>query len=213
MSSNKYLKYLSDKAKDESFIDRLKIKFRPLIFPMEALLSHIEPSDRFFDIGCGSGQFALLVHHFKNVQKISGIEIKQELVNNANSLFSKHAPNADYTFSTYDGVHFPENIQEYNKIFLNDVLHHVPKDAQIAFLQNIYDSISEGTVFVLKDIDAASFLVYFNKLHDLIFSQEIGREMSCENAQKALKNIGFTILGVEKKTIAVYPHYTIICKK
>lgn len=213
MGSNKYLTYLSDKAKEESFIDRLKIKFRPLIFPMESLLNHLEETDAFFDIGCGSGQFALLVHHFKKVKKISGIEIKEELVKNANALFSKHAPKAAATFVKYDGIHFPETIKNYNKVFLNDVLHHVPPKIQTDFLQKIYDSISEDTIFVLKDIDAASPLVYFNKLHDLIFSREIGRELTCESAQKSLEDIGFTILGVEKKTIAVYPHYTIICKK
>lgn len=213
MGSNKYLTYLSDKAKDESFIDRLKIKFRPLIFPVDTLLSHIDETDHFFDIGCGSGQFALLVQHFKKVQKISGVEIKQELVENANALFAKHAPKAEYHFSVYDGVHFPDSMKNYNKVFLNDVLHHVPKDQQIHFLQKIYDSISEGTVFVLKDIDAASILVYCNKLHDLVFSQEIGREITCESAQRILKDIGFSILDVSKQTIAVYPHYTIICKK
>jgi 2-polyprenyl-3-methyl-5-hydroxy-6-metoxy-1,4-benzoquinol methylase len=213
MGSNKYLTYLSDKAKDESFVDRLKIKFRPLIFPMEALLSNLDETDSFFDIGCGSGQFALLVHHFKNVQQISGIEIKEELVKNANALFSKHAPKADAKFVKYDGIHFPETIKNYNKVFLNDVLHHVPKKAQTDFLEKIYDSISDETVFVLKDIDAASPLVYFNKIHDMVFSREIGRELTCEAAKKTLETIGFTILAVEKKRIAVYPHYTIICKK
>ncbi|QHI35238.1 tRNA (cmo5U34)-methyltransferase [Kordia antarctica] len=213
MGSNKYLTYLSDKAKDESFVDRLKIKFRPLIFPMESLLSHLEETDSFFDIGCGSGQFALLVHHFKNVQKISGIEIKEELVKNANALFSKHAPKADAKFVKYDGIHFPETIKNYNKVFLNDVLHHVPQKVQTDFLKKIYESISDDTVFVLKDIDAASPLVYFNKIHDLVFSREIGRELTCKAAKETLETIGFKILAVEKKTIAVYPHYTIICKK
>ncbi|WP_046755603.1 class I SAM-dependent methyltransferase [Kordia jejudonensis] len=213
MGSNKYLTYLSDKAKDESFVDRLKIKFRPLIFPMESLLRHFDENDAFFDIGCGSGQFALLVHHFRNVKNISGIEIKDELVKNANTLFEKHAPTATYNFVKYDGVQFPETIKNYNKVFLNDVLHHVPPKVQTQFLENIYDSIADGTTFVLKDIDAASPLVYFNKVHDLIFSQEIGRELSCKAAKEILEKIGFTILSVEKKTIAVYPHYTIICRK
>ena len=67
MFSNKYISYLNDKTKDESFVDRLKIKFRHLIFPIELLLEQVNESDIVFDIGCGSGQFSLLAVHFKKI--------------------------------------------------------------------------------------------------------------------------------------------------
>ena len=213
MFSNKYIKYLSDKTKDESFIDRLKIKFRPLIFPVDLLLNVIDKQDVIFDIGCGSGQFSLLAVHFKNVKKVFGIEINEVLVNNANNLFIKHAPNIEYNFIQYNGNTLPKEISLCTKIFLNDVLHHIPQEKQVSFLKEIYASMDDDATFILKDINASTPLVYFNKLHDIIFAGEIGKELKFEDALSILKEIGFKIIATDKRNIAVYPHYTIICKK
>ncbi len=213
MLGNKYITYLNDKTKDESFIDRLKIKFRPLIFPIGLLLEQLEEKDIIFDIGCGSGQFSLLAAHFKKIKKVYGIEIKKELVANANNLFKKHLSDVDYNFIQYNGTTFPNEIASSTKIFLNDVLHHIPENVQIDFLKNIYAAMSPGAIFILKDINASTPLVYFNKLHDLIFAGEIGKELKYEVALASLQDIGFEIIKTDKRNIAVYPHYTIICKK
>lgn len=210
---NKYVKYLRDKTKKESFVDRLKIVFRPLIFPLEALLSEIKDGDKVFDIGCGSGQFLLLVAEFKKPSKVSGIEINDRLIKNANNLFSNYQESTDYSFSTYDGIDFPSEIKDYNKVYLNDVLHHVPKKHQLKFLETIYNSLSKDAVFVLKDIDQSSPLVYFNKLHDIIFAGEIGKEMKYKDAFSQLEELGFEIISTTKKRIFFYPHYIITCKK
>ena len=213
MIKNKYIAYLSDKTRDESFIDRLKIKFRPLIFPIELLLEQIKETDTIFDIGCGSGQFSLLAVHFKKVKNVFGIEIKNDLVVNANNLFKKHTSNVDYKFIQYNGNTLPKEISISNKIFLNDVLHHIPQENQIDFLTEIYNEMDAEATFILKDINAESPLVYFNKLHDIIFAGEIGKELKFNEALKVLEEIGFEILDTDRRNIAVYPHYTIICKK
>jgi SAM-dependent methyltransferase len=213
MFQNKYINYLSDKVKNESFIDRLKIKFRPLIFPVELLLNQLNASDTIFDIGCGSGQFSLLAVHFKKIKKVYGLEIQESLVANATNLFKKHTSGISYKFVQYKGKSLPNEIELCTKVFLNDVLHHIPPAEQIPFIKEIYTKVQPGTVFILKDIDASSPLVYFNKLHDIVFSGEIGKEISFENAIKIVEDIGFKITATDKRNIAVYPHYTIICEK
>ena len=213
MFVNKYIKYLNDKTKNETLVDRLKIKFRPLIFPIELLLNKLDKNDIIFDIGCGSGQFSLLAVHFKEISNVYGVEVKKKLVDNANNLFRKYTNDIKYKFIEYNGSSMPNEITHCNKVFLNDVLHHIPKENQIIFLQEIFDKISEGTIFVLKDIDASSLLVYFNKLHELIFAGEIGKELRIDMAIKALEKIGYQIISTSKKNIAVYPHYIITCKK
>jgi len=70
-----------------------------------------------------------------------------------------------------------------------------------------------GARLILKDINAGSPLVYCNKLHDLIFAREIGNEMTFTNALELLKANGLTITEQTKRTMYVYPHYTIVGKK
>ncbi len=206
------ISFLKEKYKGAGFIDSLKIKYRSLICPFISLIQMVKPGEKAGDIGCGSGQFLLLLSRFARPSYLFGIEITQRLIDNANRLFSDQ-PADSYGFSTYDGVTFPERIKEMDVVFLVDVLHHVPKKHQESFLQNLSLILKPGARLVLKDINAASPLVYFNKLHDLIFAREIGNEMSMKRAKQLLEDNGLQIIEQDKRTMYVYPHYTIVAKK
>jgi len=206
------IRFLKDKYHATGFIDSLKIKYRSLICPFISLIKMVKPGEKAGDIGCGSGQFLLLLSKFTQASYLYGIEITPRLIDNANKLFSEQ-PDGTYLFNTYDGVHFPEKLNEMDVIFLIDVLHHVPKNAQVDFLKNLYLSMKPGARLILKDINAASSFVLFNKLHDMVFAGEIGNEMSINTAKKLLKENGFQIIEETKRRMYVYPHYTIIAKK
>ena len=70
-----------------------------------------------------------------------------------------------------------------------------------------------GAVLIFKDIDAGSPLVVCNKMHDMVFAGEIGKEISFKNAKEMLSGAGFKITNSFKKTVFVYAHYFVICQK
>lgn len=212
LSNAAIIRFLKDKYKATGFIDSLKIKYRSLICPFISLINMVNPGDKAGDVGCGSGQFLLLLSNFSKASYLYGIEITPRLVENANKLFLSH-PKDSYNFSTYDGIRFPGELKEMDIIFLIDVLHHVPKKMQSHFLKNLSINLKPGARLVLKDIDAASPLVFANKLHDLVFAGEIGNEMSMESAKKLLEQNGLKILEQNKRRMYVYPHYTLVAKK
>jgi 2-polyprenyl-3-methyl-5-hydroxy-6-metoxy-1,4-benzoquinol methylase len=207
------LKYLKTKSANLSFIDKLKVVYRPLICPFDALLNYIEKEDSVFDIGCGSGQFCALVAQFTTANEIYGIEISETLVENARIVNQEFNDKKNIQFETFNGCQIPSLIQNYSKIYLIDVLHHVPKENQLEFLKEIHSKMSFGSRLILKDIDASSLLVYCNKIHDLVFSREIGNEMKANFAKKAVEEIGFKILDCYTKRMFVYPHYFLILEK
>lgn len=204
--------FLKEKFQGAGFIDGLKIKYRSLICPFVSLIEMVKPGEKAGDVGCGSGQFLLLLSRFAKPSHLFGIEITQRLIDNANKLFSS-LPAGSYDFSTYDGVHFPPQLAEMDIIFLIDVLHHVPKQNQVNFLKDLALVMKPGARLVLKDINAASPLVLCNKMHDLIFAGEIGNEMSMSRARNLLQQSGLEIVEDNKRTMYVYPHYTIVAKK
>lgn len=206
------INFLKEKYQSTGFIDSLKIKYRSLICPFISLLEMVKPGEKVGDVGCGSGQFLLLVSNFAKPSYLFGIEITKRLIDNANKLFGQ-LPSGSYGFSTYDGVTFPDQLREMDVIFLIDVLHHVPKKNQDDFLKNLSTMLKPGARLVLKDINASSPLVYVNKLHDLIFAREIGNEMTMDRAKKLLQDNGLEIIQQEKRTMYVYPHYTLVAKK
>jgi SAM-dependent methyltransferase len=212
ISTGSIISFLKKNYQGAGFIDSLKIKYRSLICPFSSLIELVKPGDKVGDIGCGSGQFLLLVSHFAKPSEVFGIEISDRLINNARKLFSIR-PGSKHDFSTYDGVHFPDAVSAMDVIFLVDVLHHVPKNAQEAFMKNLIAKMKKGARFVLKDIDAGSPLVYFNKCHDMIFAREIGNEISFATAKEILQKNGLTIIEENKRRMYVYPHYTLVAEK
>jgi 2-polyprenyl-3-methyl-5-hydroxy-6-metoxy-1,4-benzoquinol methylase len=53
--------FLKNQNPNAKFLDKLKIVYRPYIWPLNELLNEIPKNKSVFDIGCGSGQFALLI--------------------------------------------------------------------------------------------------------------------------------------------------------
>lgn len=193
--------------------DRLKISYRPYICPFGALLALIRPQDHVFDVGCGSGQFCLLAARFRRPARVSGIEISPRLIGNADALFTHAGVTTPHAFSVYDGTAFPASLGEADTVFLIDVLHHVPPSAQTVFIRTLYEAMRPGARLIVKDIDAASRLVVFNRLHDLVFSGETGRELSAGAFALIARDAGFDVQTMHHQTMWLYPHYLCVLTK
>ncbi|MGZ5287143.1 MAG: class I SAM-dependent methyltransferase [Flavisolibacter sp.] len=212
LSNKDLLAYLKKLNFEGGLLDRLKVYYRPVVCPFVDLIQQVKPGEKIGDIGCGSGQFCLLLGEFAKPSYIYGIEISERLVENANQLFRQNSK-VPFDFETFDGISFPDKISELDLIFLNDVLHHVPKNNQHDFLKNLVAIMKPGARLIIKDINKESLLVYCNKMHDLVFAGEIGNELKFEQTRSWLEALGLKVLEHTKKRMYVYPHYTIIAKK
>ncbi len=192
-----------------SLLNKLKISYRPYICPFDVLLAHIPKQASLFDIGCGSGMFLMLAAEFCAPEKLAGIEISQTLIDNATQLLRQYQKPVQ--LSTYDGKTLPDWISDYTCITMIDVLHHIPPTEQETFLAQLYSKLRKGTTFIFKDIDAEALpWVYFNKMHDLILSREIGNEWKAQRFLKYAKKLGFKVLHFSKQRTLVYPHFTVV---
>ena len=211
-SNRQLVSLLSSRIPKTSWLNQLKIAYRPYVCPFNELLDAIPLKASVFDIGCGSGMFLMLAAEYRQVQKLAGIEIHQQLINNAESLLLYYQK--PLQLSVFDGENIPEWLSEYDCITMIDVLHHIPAEQQEKFLQQLYNKMKPKARLIFKDIDAAAIpWVYFNKLHDLIFAQEIGKEWKASYFLQFAQKLGFQILQVHKKRTYVYPHYTVILEK
>ena len=214
MPSNKeIISYLTSKQTKAGFVDKLKIKYRPLICPFDKLLNYAEGKNYAFDIGCGSGQFASLLAKFTAVKNIEGVEIDERLVKNANELSEEFKNEKSISFSVFDGKTLPDSIIKAEIVYLIDVIHHVPKTQQGDFLKEIFNKMNSGASLIFKDINASSIFVPVNKMHDLVFAGEIGNELRFSEAKRIVRQIGFELSDSFTQQVFLYPHYFLICKK
>ncbi len=195
-------------------IDKLKILYRPIICPYDDILEIIEGNENFLDIGCGNGQFLYLINEFLKPSFISGIEISDKLVKQANEILSNNEnifPKIDII--KYNGEEIPPQIKNVDVITCIDVIHHIPKQKQIDYINNLFKSIPENTILIIKDIEGKSILKYFNRLHDLILSKTKGYEMKSSVIIEILKQQGFKIVDYYHRTMLLYPHFIIVALK
>jgi 2-polyprenyl-3-methyl-5-hydroxy-6-metoxy-1,4-benzoquinol methylase len=213
IAKNKLVSFLRSRNAHAGLSDKLKIIYRPFICPYGELLAMIEPHSKVFDIGCGSGQFCLLAAEFSEAHSIAGVEISKKLVDNAKALLSGYRNISNTDIQIYNGLDIPESLKNYDLVFLIDVFHHIPSHHQKLFLTNLYHAMKPGARLVIKDIDAKSFLLIFNKIHDLIISGEAGNEISADQLENILKKEGFKILNKKFKRELWYPHFFITVQK
>lgn len=211
-NANTLSRYLRSLPVNSSFIDKLKIAYRPYICPFGPLIEYAKFSTNVFDVGCGSGQFLALLARFAAIKKLGGIEISETLINNARALLANQAGIALF-LAVFDGKTLPVQINEYDLVTMIDVFHHIPPARQARFLIDLSNTMKPGAVLIFKDIDRRSPLVFFNKLHDAVLGGGAGNEISVKKAEQRLADVGFTIISVTTKTTLVYPHYIIVCKK
>lgn len=213
VSNSEVVKFLATTTANATFLQRLKIQYRPYVCPFDELLTYAKDAKRVYDIGCGSGQFCSLVAQFTDAQDIYGIEIDDALIRNAKHINKRFATQKKVAFSTFDGTTIPDNIKKYDLVYLIDVYHHIPVQKRDDMMRQIFDKMKPGAKLMFKDIDGASPLVLCNKMHDLVFAQEFSREISFKKAQHLLESVGFTIVERRKKRVLVYPHYFILAQK
>ena len=107
----------------------------------------------------------------------------------------------------------PECLSKYDCVTLIDVLHHIPRDNQEAYLSKLTKNMKPGSTLVLKDIDASSSLVWLNRLHDAIFAGNGFQEIPAAQAEAMLLSAGLRIEKQWKVRRLWYPHYFVIARK
>jgi SAM-dependent methyltransferase len=207
------VEFLSTTTENATFLQRLKIRYRPYVCPFDELLQYAKDVSSVYDIGCGSGQFCALVANFTGVKDIYGIEIDEQLVDNAVKINKRFNKTKKVLFATFDGNTLPKNINQYDLLYMIDVYHHVPKSIRNDMIKQLYEKMKPGAKLMFKDIDGASPFVLCNKVHDMIFAQELSNEIGFKKAQRLLESVGFKIVEARKKQIFVYPHYFILAEK
>ncbi|RKX18914.1 MAG: hypothetical protein DRP35_08540 [Candidatus Zixiibacteriota bacterium] len=101
------------------------------------------------DVGCGYGHLALMLRYVSTGRIITGIDYDNEKIETANQIARND-----------DGINFlvkdvsEEEIPKADVYIINDVLHYMPEDLQIAVLNKCLDKVSEKGMIIVRDADA-----------------------------------------------------------
>jgi len=195
-------------------IERLKMWGRPLICPFDEILGYLPDGVSSFDIGCGTGYLLSRIAATKHPSAIGGVEIRKKLIQFAQERVRRVSLSVPLALEIYDGRNLPEKLSRYDYVWMIDVLHHIPPEEQALAIKLIAGKMKAGAVLILKDIDAGRpVLCLANKLHDLVFSGQMGHERSRDDAARLLRESGLEVMKAGARRVGAYPHYWYVCRK
>lgn len=177
---------------------------RSFILPLEKINNFLPKHGRIIDLGCGQGIIASYLAKERG-RIVIGVDSNIQRLPLSDSKNLKFV-NADLrTFNTRGA----------SAVLLSDVLHHMNFQDQIEVLKKIAKSFGEGSVLVIKEVDAAEFLrSKISRFWDYVFypKEKIYYSPSTELKQK-LMSLNFKVKIV--KTSRFFPGSTtlLICTK
>ncbi len=165
------LAWASDYSKAFRGTTRFLTAHRPRICPFERLVDAVPARSSLLDIGCGNGLFLYLLLRAGRLGQGLGVDIRSEATIAGNAALRGFGI-GQATLSTAGGpTDWPE--QQFDAVSMVDVLHHLPRAGQRAFLGAACDRVRPGGLLIYKDMASApAWAAWANRLHDLVLARQ-----------------------------------------
>jgi 2-polyprenyl-3-methyl-5-hydroxy-6-metoxy-1,4-benzoquinol methylase len=144
---------------------------RPQICPFHELLPIVPPGSSVLDIGCGSGLFLGLLHHFQFRVQGFGFDASPVAIECASRMAQRHGEGCLRFEHVRKEDPWPGG--QFDVVSMLDVLHHIPVEHQESAFRSAAAAVRPGGLLVYKDMsDSPWGLAAANRLHDLVIARE-----------------------------------------
>lgn len=159
----------------------------------------IQPTDSILDVGCGTGEVALLAKTRAKEGNVYGIDPAPEMISVARSKAARRKLDVDFRVGVIEALPFPDASMDVVTSSL--MMHHLPEELKIRGLAEIYRVLKPGGRLLIADFmrPTGSFI---NHLF-IAFTQHQGMQSGIEDLQKLLKNVGFSEVKKTDKDVLV----------
>ena len=183
-----------------SILNKFYLKLRPLILPLDVLTSEIPNEAKILDLGCGRG---VLINNLKIFKSYTGVDLS---VNPEESKKIKFIQDNCINFIKRD-------LKDYDTFTIIDLIHHIPKNQQIIFLNDLLGRLKKNDILIIKDIYPKNiFFSFWNIFHDLVFAHQLINYLNFRDFESNLDK-SIKIIKKFHNRIFFYDHYFLILKK
>ncbi|MGI1662770.1 class I SAM-dependent methyltransferase [Palleronia sp. KMU-117] len=192
-----------------SLIESLN-RLRPRIMPIEDLIAAVPAGARVLDIGCGAGLFLGLLAAAGRTQDGVGFDTSKDAIALAQSMQTRLPTGHRIRFERLS-VDDPWPEGTFDAVSLIDVMHHIPRKAQIGVLEMAVGKLRPGGRLIYKDMADRPFLMAAaNRLHDLVIARDWIEYLPLETVRGTLAEMGFTVIEERSARRLWYMHEMLV---
>jgi len=192
---------------------RTRQRYRPYICPFEILCEAVPPNSSVLDIGCGEGLFLGILAKSGHVERGVGLDVSSRSVSAAEAMAARAGLSHCISFFSVTGEEdWPDRL--FDTVTVVDVIHHVHRRRQLAFLLHCASRVRPGGRLIYKDISPDPFWkASANRLHDLLLAREWVSYIRADQVIAPLRHLGFTLLQQRTVDTLWYRHQLLIFRQ
>ncbi len=149
----------------------------------------IQPGDSVLDVGCGTGEVALLARTRTNAGKVYGIDPAPEMIAVAKSKAARRKLDVDFRVGVIETLPFPDASMDVVTSSL--MMHHLPEEIQVLGMAEVYRVLKPGGRLLIADFmrPAGSLM---NHIFTTVTHHQHVRSGLADEVTMLLKKTGFS---------------------
>jgi 2-polyprenyl-3-methyl-5-hydroxy-6-metoxy-1,4-benzoquinol methylase len=187
---------------------RILMTLRPRICPLDVLAEAVPERARVLDVGCGAGVFLEWLARSRALAEGVGVDMSAPAIATARACAEAGSPLRFEVCGAGDA--WPAG--PFDMVTLVDVLHHVPREEQRAFIGRLRPMRTDRVL--VKDIDPRPrWKAWMNALHDFLMTRQRVNLRAMPEVVAWLREDGFRIMRAERVDRLWYGHYLIVAER
>lgn len=188
-------------------------EYRSHICPLHEVIREVPAESSVLDVGCGHGLLLNLLASLGRIRQGHGFDVAAPAVAVAMQVADRQRLSS---FVKFEHRAVEQGIPSLGLevVTVIDVLHHVPDEHKLAFVDALCDAVPRGGLLIIKDmVDKPRWRAFANRLHDLVMARQWVEHVGPDKVEHWAVRRGMSVARKAHFNTFWYGHWMLVMSK